>query len=126
MPEEQKSSAKLADKLFPEVTQELTDILDIPPEKRRLNTETYDFTVSTIIDYLDNQQIQIPTFQRGYVWNRVQAARLIESLIINCPIPVVFLSQNADETLSVIDGNQRLNSISLFIKDGFDLQGLSV
>lgn len=125
MADEEKSSSKLADKLFPEIADDGGDILDIPPEKRRLNTETYDFNVSTISDYLTNSQIVIPEFQRGYVWNRVQAARLIESLIINCPIPVVFLSQNADETLSVIDGNQRLNSINLFLRDGFELQGLT-
>ena len=118
-------SSRLADKLFPEIEEMNLDILNIPPEKRRLNTETYDFTVSTLIDYLDHDHIIIPDFQRGYVWNRAQASRLIESLIINCPIPVVFLSQNPDETLAVIDGNQRLNSIKLFLSNDFELRGLT-
>jgi len=118
-------SSKLADKLFPEIVDSNHEILNIPPEKRRLNTETYDFTVSTLVDYLNNGHIVIPEFQRGYVWNRAQASRLIESLIINCPIPVIFLSQNSDETLAVIDGNQRLNSIRLFIGDDYELRGLT-
>ncbi|HRP58060.1 DUF262 domain-containing protein [Agriterribacter sp.] len=122
---ERNKSSKLADRLFPEIEELNLDILNIPPEKRRLNTETYDFTVSTLVDYLNNGHIVIPEFQRGYVWNRAQASRLIESLIINCPIPVVFLSQNPDETLAVIDGNQRLNSIKLFIADEFVLRGLT-
>ncbi|MBX2920693.1 MAG: DUF262 domain-containing protein [Chitinophagaceae bacterium] len=122
---ERNKSTKLADKLFPEIEELNLDILNIPPEKRRLNTETYDFTVSTLIDYLNNGHIVIPEFQRGYVWNRAQASRLIESLIINCPIPVIFLSQNPDETLAVIDGNQRLNSIKLFTSDEFELRGLT-
>jgi hypothetical protein len=122
---ERNKSSKLADKLFPEIEELNLDILTIPPEKRRLNTETYDFTVSTLVDYLNNEHIVIPEFQRGYVWNRAQASRLIESLIINCPIPVIFLSQNPDETLAVIDGNQRLNSIKLFIADEFELRGLT-
>ncbi len=122
---ERNKSSKLADKLFPEIEELNLDILNIPPEKRRLNTETYDFTVSTLVDYLNNSHIVIPEFQRGYVWNRAQASRLIESLIINCPIPVIFLSQNPDETLAVIDGNQRLNSIKLFIADEFELRGLT-
>lgn len=122
---EKNQSTKLADKLFPEVEEINLDILNIPPDKRRLNTETYDFTVSTLIDYLNNGHIIIPEFQRGYVWNRAQASRLIESLIINCPIPVIFLSQNPDETLAVIDGNQRLNSIKLYIADDFELRGLT-
>jgi hypothetical protein len=119
-------SSKLADQLFPETEDERSlDILTIPPDKRRLNTETYDFTVSTLLDYLKNEHIVIPQFQRGYVWNRAQASRLIESLIINCPIPVIYLSQNSDETLSVIDGNQRLNSIHLFLLNEFPLLGLT-
>lgn len=122
---ERNKSSKLADKLFPEIQELDLDILNIPPEKRRLNTETYDFTVSTLIDYMNNKHIIIPEFQRGYVWNRAQASRLIESLLINCPIPVIFLSQNPDETLAVIDGNQRLNSIKLFISDEFELRGLT-
>ncbi|MBQ4279759.1 MAG: DUF262 domain-containing protein [Rikenellaceae bacterium] len=119
------NSSQLADKLFPDIHNEDIDILNIPPEKRRLNTETYDFTVSTLYDYVQTNHIMIPQFQRGYVWNKAQASRLIESLIINCPIPVIYLSQNPDETLSVIDGNQRINSIKLFLNDEYDLKGLS-
>jgi hypothetical protein len=122
---ERNKSSKLADKLFPEIEEQNLDILNIPPEKRRLNTETYDFTVSTLVDYLTDNHIIIPEFQRGYVWNRAQASRLIESLIINCPIPVIFLSQNSDERLAVIDGNQRLNSIKLFLANDFELRGLT-
>ncbi|HYQ57328.1 MAG TPA: DUF262 domain-containing protein, partial [Draconibacterium sp.] len=118
-------SASLADKLFPQLSESDIEILNIPPEKRRLSTETYDFTVSTINDYINSDHIVIPKFQRGYVWNRAQASRLIESLIINCPIPVIFLSQNSDETLAVIDGNQRLNSVKLFLEDDFQLKGLT-
>ncbi|MFZ6012120.1 MAG: DUF262 domain-containing protein [Bacteroidota bacterium] len=122
---ERNKSSKLADKLFPDIIEPDLDILNIPPEKRRLNTETYDFTVSTLNDYLTGGHIIVPQFQRGYVWNRSQASRLIESLIINCPIPVVFLSQNNDETLAVIDGNQRLNSIKFFLNNEFELRGLT-
>ncbi len=121
-------SVNLADRLFPkqlDIESEDNEILSIPPEQRKLNTETYDFTVSTVNTYIDEEHIIIPEFQRGYVWNRSQASRLIESLIIQCPIPVVFLSQNSDESLSVIDGNQRLSSINLFLGDKFPLQGLT-
>ena len=107
-------STSLADILFPDSKVEEIDILNIPAAERRLRTETYDFTVSTLVDYLKQGHISIPNFQRGFVWNKTQASRLIESLVINCPIPVIYLSQNADETLSVIDGNQRVNSIKFF------------
>jgi uncharacterized protein with ParB-like and HNH nuclease domain len=118
-------STILADRIFPDTDEFEVEVLNIPADKRKLITETYDFTVSTINDYINNRHIVIPNFQRGYVWNRTLASRLIESLIIQCPIPVIYLSQNRDETLSVIDGNQRLTSISLFLNDGFPLTGLS-
>lgn len=121
-----KSGKTLADKLFPiEQEDDEVSVIDIPPEKRRLHTETYDFSIATLVNHLKDGSIVIPEFQRKYVWNRAQASRLIESLIIQCPIPVIYLNQERDETLSVIDGNQRLTSIRLFLEDEFELQGLT-
>lgn len=117
-------STVLANRIFPDNHDFEVEVINIPAEKRKLITETYDFTVSTIVEYINNEHIVIPNFQRGYVWNRSQASRLIESLIIQCPIPVIYLSQNSDETLSVIDGNQRLTSINLYLNNEFPLTGL--
>lgn len=118
----------LADILFPEARdqQDFADgILSVPPEQRKLHTETYDFTVGTIVEKLLDKSIFIPNFQRRYVWTDPQASRLIESLIIQCPVPVIYLNQEIDETLSVIDGNQRLTSIKRFIQNEFSLKGLT-
>jgi len=122
-----KQDQKLADILFPtdEQVQLTESILDIPPEQRRLHTETYDFTVSTLVSYLKEKKLTIPEFQRRYVWTDAQASRLIESLIIQCPIPVIYLSQQKDESLAVIDGNQRLKSLQRFINNEFPLVGLT-
>lgn len=116
----------LADRLFPSIKPpEELELRNIPPEQRRLHTETADLTVSSIYQYLTNGKLRIPEFQRGYVWSRAQASRLLESLIIQCPIPVVYFSQDSDNNLIVIDGNQRLLSIKLFINDAFELEGLT-
>jgi hypothetical protein len=122
-----KQDQKLADILFPTDDQiQLTEsILDIPPEQRRLHTESYDFTVSTLVSYLKDKKLTIPEFQRRYVWSDAQASRLIESLIIQCPIPVIYLSQQKDESLAVIDGNQRLRSLQRFVNNEFPLAGLT-
>jgi Protein of unknown function DUF262 len=118
----------LADRLFPVTHPSDEDdvaLRNIPPEQRRLHTETADLTVSSLHQYTANGKIEIPEFQRGYVWTRTQASRLIESLLIQCPIPVVYFSQGPDNKLIVIDGNQRLLSVKLFINDAFELQGLT-
>lgn len=123
-----RTASELADVLFP-ATQEQEDfaegVLTIPPEQRKLHTETYDFTVETISEKLSDGSIFIPKFQRRYVWNDAQASRLIESLIIQCPIPVIYLNQEADEKLSVIDGNQRLTTIKKYLNNEFPLKGLT-
>lgn len=74
----------LADALFP--VSEADDfedaILSIPPEKRTLRTDQYDFSVASLVAMLDKGDVSIPDFQRRYVWSDRQASRLVESLII--------------------------------------------
>lgn len=123
-----KDGKGLADLLFPTTSGQddfAESILNIPPEQRKLHTETYDFAVQTIFDKLRDKSIHIPEFQRRYVWSDAQASRLIESLIIQCPIPVIYLNQEKDETMSVIDGNQRLTSINHYLNNEFPLKGLT-
>lgn len=123
-----KSTSNLADLLFPGSLEQqgfAEGILSIPPEQRKLHTETYDFTVDTVVERLGEKSIFIPEFQRRYVWSDAQASRLIESLIIQCPVPVIYLNQEQDERLSVIDGNQRLTSIRRFLQNEFELKGLT-
>lgn len=122
------SSKALADVLFPDAEEQQAfaeGILSIPPEQRKLHTETYDFTVDTMVEKLLDGSVFVPAFQRRYVWSEGQASRLIESLIIQCPIPVIYLNQETDERLSVIDGNQRLTSIRRFLANEFPLKALT-
>ncbi len=118
----------LASLLFPQSDRGedyVDSILQVPPELRRLNTESYDFSIATIVDLFTKGSIYIPRYQRHFIWSQAQASRLIESLIIQCPIPVIYLNQEMDETLSVIDGNQRLTSIASYLRGDFELFGLT-
>lgn len=117
----------LADALFPaELDDDFEEaILSIPPERRILRTEQYDFSVSTLVGMMSKHEVSVPDFQRRYVWSDRQASRLVESLIIQCPIPVIYMNQERDESFSVIDGNQRLNSLKRFVEDVFPLSGLT-
>lgn len=73
-----------------------------------------------------------PDYQRNYVWGsnddtENKRSRLIESLLLNIPIPVIYFAEQA-ETLKyeVIDGQQRLKTFQDFLNDGFTLQGLEI
>lgn len=124
-PKAPKDQEALADLLFPVEDEFEEAILSIPPDKRVLRTEQYDFSVATLVTMMEKHEVAIPEFQRRYVWSDRQASRLIESLIIQCPVPVIYLNQEKDETFSVIDGNQRLNSLKKFVDDTYALVGLT-
>ncbi len=65
-----------------------------------------------------------PDYQRNYVWTNEKASRLIESILLNIPIPVIYASEDEDLKWNIVDGLQRLYSLKRF-KDGeFKLKGL--
>lgn len=58
------------------------------------------------------KEIQIPKFQRGWVWTHSQASRLIESFLLGLPVPGIFLyREQSTQHQLVIDGQQRLRSV---------------
>ena len=67
-----------------------------------------------------------PEWQRAYVWDKKRAARLIESVLIGMPIPVVYLAEMEDGNFEVVDGRQRLTSIFEFFKGEYSLKGLEM
>ncbi len=60
-----------------------------------------------------------PNFQRYYVWNIKKATLLIESVLLGIPLPIVYLAEENDGELVVVDGQQRLQSIIYFINGRF-------
>lgn len=67
-----------------------------------------------------------PRFQRQYVWTNSIASKLIESILLNVPVPPCYLSQNDEFELDVIDGQQRLYSLFRFVENQFSISGLEV
>lgn len=105
---------------------EETDIKSIP-EERKLYTQAYDKSVSDLVRMITEKDIILnPHYQREYVWDDKRASLLIESIILNVPIPVVYVSQEDDDKWNVIDGLQRLNSLFRFFERDFKLKGLEV
>lgn len=80
-----------------------------------------DFNITTIFNLIDSGAIEMPVFQRNYIWDKKRASRFIESLILGLPIPQIFLYQKARNKFLVIDGQQRLLSVYYFIKQRFPL-----
>lgn len=58
-------------------------------------------------------------FQRHFVWDNKKSSRLIESALLEIPLPVIYLSEEKDGKEIVIDGQQRLTSFFSFIDGAF-------
>ena len=102
-------------------------IIEIPQEVRKITTQAYDKSVFDIVRMIDDKDIILdPDFQRNYIWDNKKASMLIESIILNVPIPVVYVSQEKDDTWVVIDGLQRLWSLKRFFDGKFKLSGLEI
>jgi hypothetical protein len=65
-----------------------------------------------------------PEFQRRHRWSDVQKSRLIESFIMNVPVPPVFLFEYDFNRYEVMDGLQRMSAIASFYGNEFSLIGL--
>ncbi|MDF0514294.1 DUF262 domain-containing protein [Agromyces sp. H3Y2-19a] len=72
--------------------------------------------------YVDGSLDLQPAFQRGLVWSREKKARLVDTILRGWRIPPVHLIVQSDERLSVLDGQQRLQSLFDFIDGGFAVQ----
>lgn len=78
----------------------------------KINYYPADYTLQVLHEKWKNKEILTPQFQRGFVWNVVQASRLIESFLLGLPVPGVFFNRERDtQKLLVIDGRQRLESV---------------
>ncbi|WPF88767.1 DUF262 domain-containing protein [Cyanobacterium aponinum AL20118] len=67
-----------------------------------------------------------PFYQRRKRWTNKDKSLLIESFIINIPIPPVIFYEKSYSSYEVIDGQQRINAIQEFYSNKFKLTGLDL
>ena len=93
------------------VASEAEDHESGPPDYR-IATYPADYTLELLHQKWKAQEIEIPPFQRGFVWKQTQSSKLIESFLVGLPVPAVFLySERVSQKYLVIDGQQRLRTI---------------
>jgi uncharacterized protein DUF262 len=103
-----------------------TEEAEFPPSERQIHTQAYDLSINTLKEQWDDGTLIIPEFQREYVWDNAKASRLIESLLLNIPIPILFFSETPDAKYQVVDGHQRIYSIVRYLENQFPLSGLRI
>jgi hypothetical protein len=65
-----------------------------------------------------------PEFQRELVWSETEKSKLIESCLMRIPLPVIYMAENDDGDVIVVDGKQRLSTFFSFIENEFKITGL--
>lgn len=92
----------------------------------KLTQERSDFLLPQIYDFVvEKRWLNLrPEYQRRLVWDRKKRSRFIESLLMNVPIPPVFLYEVDLNRYEVMDGQQRLNAILEFYQNKLKLTGL--
>lgn len=116
-----------------DIIEEVPEDVDLSEGKRVIRTKSSDPTIEGLLSKYQRGKLNIqPNYQRLFVWDAKKASLLIESVLLDIPIPIIYLAQNEDGVENVIDGQQRLTSLFSFIQgkfpDGrvFKLTGLNV
>ena len=113
----------------------LSELQELAKE-RTVKTQNIEYDLETLVKKIKKRIIKLnPDYQRNHRWDNQESSKLIESLILNIPIPTIYLSQDVDvdeevedgvSRYSVIDGQQRLTAIYGFMKNTYALEGLEV
>lgn len=83
-----------------------------------------DLTLSVISEMWKNMDIEIPEFQRHFVWTIRQSSLLIESFLMGLPVPQVFVYIGQDNKSLVIDGQQRILSLIYYFEGYFGSENI--
>jgi hypothetical protein len=95
-------------------------------KQRELITSVVDYNLGTLADLIHKDIDLSPEYQRRFRWDEVRQSKLIESFLMNVPVPPVFLNEDVYGHYSVIDGKQRLTTVYEFIRGRLQLKGLEV
>lgn len=82
-----------------------------------------DLSFRELISRYDENEMIKPELQRHYVWDKSEASRFVDSILLGLPVPSIFLAKTKDEKLLIIDGYQRLMTIRDYVKGVFTKDG---
>ena len=102
----------------------------IQEEKKTVDFDTREFTIEILVKkYLDEieseqNELFVPEYQREFVWDDIRQSRLIESITLGLPIPIIFVAENEAGRLEIVDGSQRIRTLSAYLSDLLLIDGL--
>jgi len=77
-----------------------------------------DLSFRELISMYEEDELVKPELQRKYVWDKVEASRFIESILLGLPVPSIFLAQSGSQKL-IVDGYQRIMTVYDYMRGIF-------
>ena len=88
---------------------------EIKKHRNEIQTDAYSISWGELLNNYRDKELKInPDYQRLFRWTIKQQTQFIESILLDIPVPALFLAQNDDSKLEVIDGLQRISTIIKF------------
>lgn len=77
----------------------------------KISTQSLDVSFNELLDMRKNLELNIsPDYQRLFRWTEGQRSRFIESLLLEMPVPPIFVIEEEEGSYQLIDGLQRISS----------------
>jgi len=95
-------------------------------QMRQIHPQKIELPISALKAMIDEQISLSPDFQRRDRWDTKKQSRFIESIIMNIPVPPVFLGEDKYGQYVVLDGRQRLTAVYEFLRGRYALEKLEV
>lgn len=82
-----------------------------------VRTDSFDISFGEIVNLHINKELLIqPEYQRLFRWSLQQKSHLIESILLELPVPQIFVIENQDGVFELIDGLQRVSTMLQFME----------
>ncbi|MEG4515381.1 MULTISPECIES: DUF262 domain-containing protein [unclassified Microcoleus] len=109
--------------------------MEIRDKQKQINYDTKEYPVEILVQKYregindDTNKLFIPDYVRELVWNDERQSKFIESVIWGLPIPYIFVveighDENDEARLEIVDGAQRIISLTRFVNNELTLSGL--
>lgn len=83
---------------------------------KSIKTDSYPMSIGELAALYKDGDLEIsPVYQRMFRWDMEQQSALIESILLQIPIPPIYVYQSEDGKWNLIDGQQRLSTILKFM-----------
>lgn len=89
---------------------------EVSTARKLIYRDGYDISFGELSSlYESNELIIQPAYQRLFRWDQTQKTRFIESLLLNIPIPPIFVFSDSQGRWELVDGLQRVSTVLQFM-----------